>query len=83
MKSERHISNQGPKAGTRWFRAASNGRGFVTKHSAETRHVLDRTLGGDVIYVSGRRSRFEYRSRCTILAWLDWEEDARKIANGR
>lgn len=68
----------GPKAGERWFRPASN-NGFVVKKSAETRHVVDRTYGGDVIYISGRRTRFAYKSQCTLALWLDWALDARRV----
>jgi len=58
-----------PKAGTVWHR-----RAYYTffRHGAETRHVIDRTLGCDVIYVSGRWSRFAHKSQCTLAEWKEW-----------
>lgn len=70
---------QGPKAGSRWHRLNSCGRGFVVSHSAETRHVVDRTLGGDVIYISGRKTRHAHCAQCTLAEWLSWVHDAKEV----
>lgn len=67
-----------PKGGSRWFRPNSRGYGFVVNHPAETRHVIDRTLGGDVIFVSGRFTPNAYRQQCTYSEWLDWVHDAKE-----
>lgn len=69
--------NPSPRAGTVWFRPNGRGRGFVVSLPAETRHVLDRTLGGDVIYVTGRYSRHAQRCQCTQQSWDGWVADAR------
>jgi hypothetical protein len=68
-----------PKAGTKWHRPNSNGYGFVVNHPAETRHVIDRTLGGDVIYVSGRLTRNAIKEQCTANEWASWAADARQV----
>lgn len=83
MKNEKHISNRGPRGGTRWFRSAAKHHGFVVQKPAETRHVVDRTLGGDVIYVSGRWSRFAHKQQVSLLEWLEWANDAREVVDGR
>jgi hypothetical protein len=70
---------QGPKAGTKWFRPNSRGIGFVINKPAETRHVFDRTLGGDVLFVSGRFTRHAHKERCTLSEWLDWAHDAKEV----
>lgn len=70
--------NHGPKAGTVWHRPNSRGIGFVINHPAETRHVTDHTLGGDVIFVSGRWSRNAYKQQCTLSEWLSWQHDAKE-----
>lgn len=69
----------GPQHGEVWRRPNGNGYGFVISKPQETRHVLDRTLGSDVIYVSGRYSRHAYRHQCTLDQWLDWQHDAKKV----
>jgi hypothetical protein len=61
-----------PKAGSKWYRRATNGVGFVVNYPAETRHVVDRTLGGHVIFVSGRLTRFAYREQVTLEEWNEW-----------
>ena len=68
---------EGPQAGEVWRRPNSRGYGFVVSKPAETRHVIDRTLGSDVIFVSGRYSRNAYRQQCTLSEWLDWAHDAK------
>jgi len=46
-------------------------------HGQETRHVSDRTLGGDVIYCVGRRPVYDTRrDNCTAEEWARWAEDA-------
>lgn len=69
----------GPKSGTKWHRPNSRGIGFVINKPAETRHVIDRTLGGSVIFVSGRYSRNTYREQCSLSEWLDWAHDAKQV----
>jgi len=51
----------------------------------ETRHVLDHTLGGDVIYSVGRPPTYHSnRFHCTREEWIEWAEDAVvvKLAEG-
>lgn len=64
--------NNEPRAPSTWRRAR-----FYTfvEHPQETRHVIDRTFGGDVIYVSGRFSRFAHRDQCTFAQWRSWATD--------
>lgn len=76
---KRTPSPRGPKAGTKWSRRASGGFGFVINHPAETRHVIDRTVGGGVVFVRGRMSRRkEYQETCTLNEWLSWEDSAKE-----
>jgi hypothetical protein len=58
-----------PKAGSVWKRKAYR---TSVNHPAETRHVLDRNLGGDVFFVSGRYYRSAHKQRCTFDAWDTW-----------
>lgn len=71
----------GPSPGTKWHRPNSRGYGFVVNKAAETRHVFDRTLGGDVWFISGRLTRFAHRQRCSLSEWLDWAHDAKRISD--
>ena len=51
------------------------GTKVVRRHKGkqETRWVLDRTLGGQVVYISGRWSRHVvYGERCTLEEWHEW-----------
>ena len=74
------LHKQGPKAGEVWRYPGTRGRGFVVEKSAETRHVTDRTFGGDVIYVSGRFNRFNRsQRRCTLFEWRDWACEAKRV----
>lgn len=73
---------EGPKAGSRWHRPNGRGIGFVVSKPAETRHVIDRTLGSDVIFVSGRMTRYAHREQCTLSEWLDWAHDAKCVWAG-
>lgn len=66
------FTNAGPKIGSKWHRPGTRGYGFVIEHPAETRHVVERTLGGDVYFVSGRLTRFAHRERCTLVEWRAW-----------
>ena len=68
----------GPLAGSVWRRSNSRGRGFVVTKSAETRHVVDRTMGGNVIFVTGRFTRFAHRENVSLSEWLDWVQDAKE-----
>lgn len=61
-----------PHAGEEWTgRSESGGR--------ETRRVVDRTLGGDVLYRVGA-DRYRYEYRCTEAEWLAWAATARRRA---
>jgi len=62
--------------GTRWRRK---------RKPIETRTVVDRTLGGDVLYVSGRFSRFKHSlpSRCSLSEWKEWQCGAVEITASR
>jgi len=60
----------GPQHGEVWRRAKFYQMSCL--HSQETRHVIDRTLGGDVIYVSGRYYRNAYKEQCTLREWNKW-----------
>jgi hypothetical protein len=60
----------GPKSGEVWRRAKFYQ--MSCGHPQETRHVVDRTLGGDVIFVKGRWSRNAYREQCTLTDWREW-----------
>ena len=44
-----------------------------------TRHVIDRTLGGDVIFVEGRYYRGAVHYQCDLEEWMDWAEEAKMI----
>lgn len=61
-----------PKIGTIWRRRGD---------CVETRHVVERTLGGDVYYVSGRYYRGAYVDRCTFEEWNNWVwvHDAKEV----
>lgn len=58
-----------PKSGTSWRgrNQSVDGRRLI-----ETRHVIDRTLGGYVIYVQGRLTRFATHHTITIENWNAW-----------
>lgn len=81
--SEQKSKSFGPRRGEVWKRPNSRGKGFVVSKPAETRHVVDRNLGGDVIYVSGRWSRHAYKQQCTLSEWLEWQHDAKRITPPR
>lgn len=51
----------------------------VLGRKVRTRHVMDRTLGADVVYVEGRWSRFARQSQCTLGEWTDWIKNAKLI----
>ena len=67
-EAKRKVTRE-PRAGDVWRRER-----FYTfvSHPQETRHVIDRTLGGDVIFVSGRWSRNAYREQCSLAEWNKW-----------
>jgi hypothetical protein len=59
------------------------GSKFVSRHGGkrETRWVIDKTLGGHVVYEVGRRPRNAYRSyglRCTLAEWHEWAKHAKE-----
>ena len=64
--------NDPPQHGERWRGRAANG-------GRETRSVKDRTLGGDVIYVTGDVRRYQHEQRCTEAAWHAWAKKATRI----
>lgn len=57
------------------------GKGGKTVVRQETRHVLDRTLGTDVIFVSGSYKGF--RQQVELRLWKLWANDAKRIKRGR
>lgn len=59
-----------PRPGERWR---------TVRKPVETRTVVDRTLGGHVVYVAGRFSRFAHRTACTEAEWQAWQKGARRI----
>lgn len=63
--------NDRPHAGERWRRRV--------KGKVETRTVRDRTLGGDVIYVRGKFTRFAQQHQCTEAEWFRWQKDAKQL----
>lgn len=71
---------KGPKTGSKWRRPNARGRGFVVVKPEETRHVIDRTLGGGVIFISGRATRFANKQGCTLNQWLEWQADAKEVS---
>lgn len=42
----------------------------------QTRHVIDRTFGGDVLYVEGRFRANAYRVKVSKEQWLLWADGA-------
>lgn len=70
-----------PVAGEKWRYTKTPGIGFVIEHPTETRTVVDRTLGGSVVYVSGRFTRHALRIECTIEDWVEWQKTAKQVGN--
>lgn len=64
--------NRGPKVPSKWRRPATRGRGFVVNYPQETRHVVDRTLGGDVVFLRGNHNSPHQEKRCTLAQWDEW-----------
>ena len=48
-----------------------------SRNPQETRHVIDRTYGGAVFYVSGRRYYWSPQTRCTEDEWNEWVSHAK------
>jgi hypothetical protein len=46
--------------------------GWKYRNKHETRHVVDRTFGGHVIYVSGRYTRHAHPVTATPAQWNAW-----------
>jgi hypothetical protein len=48
-----------------------------------TRYVIDRTLGGDIVYIQGRLpSRWwnsMYHSHCSLSEWQDYQKTAKEV----
>lgn len=65
------LYEQPPHAGEVWVRRGP---------PQETRSVIDRNLGGDVIFIAGRYSRLQnYRGQTVSLAeWREWAAAARQ-----
>lgn len=60
-----------PKAGERW-RAKIDGK-------SETRRVIDRTLGGHVMFISGRLTAFNRPLTITLSHWNEWQAKAKQV----
>lgn len=61
--------NDRPHAGEKWRR----------RRPQKTRTVVDRTLGGDVVFVNGRRTRFARQEQCTETEWAMWQSEAKQV----
>ncbi len=81
MTQER--KNRMPAPGEVWRYKPRHGHGFVVQHPTETRHVVDSTLGGSVVYVSGRYSRHANLETCTLADWAEWStrKETKRIDN--
>lgn len=64
--------NDPPQAGERW-------RGPSDRGGRETRTVVDRTLGADVIYITGRRDHYQPRHTCSEAEWRAWQQRAKRL----
>jgi hypothetical protein len=69
---------RGPQAGSHWHKPKSITPEGAAQ-SAETRHVRDRNLGGDVYFVSGRLTRFARQTSCTLEQWSMWAQGAEEL----
>lgn len=63
-----------------WTGAPHFGDVYRIRNPTETRHVLDRTLGDDVIFVRGRYSRYAHREQVTQEQWDAWAKNAQLIS---
>jgi len=69
--------NDRPKSGERWRKRVGG--------KTETRTVIDRTLGAQIVYVRGRVPKpnraFDYPSekRCTKAEWFAWQAGAKEL----
>jgi hypothetical protein len=63
--------NNAPFAGEVWRRKKDG--------KTETRRVIDRTIGGDVLYQSGRRSCFNPPIVGKFSEWCVWQSEAQNI----
>jgi hypothetical protein len=66
-----------PQAGERWRRKGKPMRGVPT----ETRTVVDRTLGGDIVFIRGRVTYAADMETCTEREWAEWCARARKLVD--
>jgi hypothetical protein len=64
-----------PLAGEKWV---IRKRG--TRWAGETRHVVDRTLGGDVVFVRGRLSQHGGREVVSLDTWNWWARHATRAS---
>lgn len=65
-----------------WASGPKAGDIYRSKQPQETRHVVDRTLGGGVVFVAGRISRHCLATTHTAPQWNEWiiETDAKCVA---
>ena len=52
-------------------------------HKHGTRHVIDRTFGGDIVYIQGRLPvdfyREMYNKYCTLEEWGEYHKTAKAV----
>jgi len=61
-----------------WKMPPHPGEKWRSRKPYETRHVVDRTFGGDVVYRYGRSL---YNASCSLAEWFDWERTAKMLKN--
>lgn len=66
-----------PVRGERWRGLGRNGA------RTETRRVIDRTLGSDVMFQAGRRTAFNPPEVATYEDWMTWQNTAKQLAEGK
>jgi hypothetical protein len=59
-----------------WQYPPHAGESWRSRKPAETRHVVDRNFGGDVVFYYGRSS---YQVTCSLVEWFEWERTAKRI----
>jgi hypothetical protein len=70
--------NNQPFAGEKWVKKLY--RNKRRAHSkTETRLVIDRTFGGDVLYRIGRWTHFNKPVTCTHEEWMKWQRTAKQV----
>uniref|UniRef100_A0A6M3XJS6 Uncharacterized protein n=2 Tax=viral metagenome TaxID=1070528 RepID=A0A6M3XJS6_9ZZZZ len=52
-------------------------------HKYGTRHVVDRTLGGHIVYIQGSLPQKPwntmYQDICTLSEWLEYQKKAKRV----